>query len=91
MRLVVSVRIFGREIKALIDGGATRSFITLSCVTAVGLKGRPKDIFLELGNGENFLRGYVPDVPVVTTRLTVRIGLTMTNLLHEVDLVLGIN
>ena len=35
--------------------------------------------------------GYVPDVPVVTAGLTVKIGLTVTNLLHEVDLVLGIN
>ena len=36
-------------------------------------------------------RGYVPDVPVLIAVLTVKIGLTVTNLLHEVDLVLGIN
>ena len=36
-------------------------------------------------------RGFVPDVPVVTANLTVRMGLTITSLLHEVDLVLGIN
>ena len=61
-------------------------------MTTVGLKGQPRDTFLELGNGEKFLsRGYVPDVPVVTAGLTVKIGLTVTNLLHEVDLVLGIN
>ena len=43
-------------------------------------------------NGEKYLsRGYVPEVPVVTAGLTVKIGLTVTNLLHEVDLVLGIN
>ena len=48
--------------------------------------------FLELGNGEKFLsRGYVTDVPVVTTGLTVKIGFTVTSLLHKVDLVLGIN
>ena len=29
--------------------------------------------------------------PIVTAHLTVKIGLTVTNLLHEVDLVLGIN
>ena len=33
----------------------------------------------------------VPDVPVVTVGLTVRVGLTITCLLHEVDLVLGVN
>ena len=61
-------------------------------MTAVGLKGTPRDVFLELGNGEKYLsRGYVPEVPVVTAGLTVKIGLTVTNLLHEVDLVLGIN
>ena len=34
---------------------------------------------------------YVPDAPIVTAGLTLKIGLTVTNLLHEVDLVLGIN
>ena len=63
-----------------------------TCVTACGLKGVPYDIFLELGNGEKILsRGYIPDVPVVPTRLTVKVGLTATNLLHDVDLVLGMN
>ena len=36
-------------------------------------------------------RGFAPDATVVTAGLTVRVGLTVTNLLHEVDLVLGIN
>ena len=78
--------------RALIDSGATRCFVTPACVKAVGLKGTPRDIFLELGNGEKYLsRGYVPDVPIVTVGLTVKVGLTVTTLLHEVDLVLGIN
>ena len=90
--LVVSAMIYGKSVRALIDSGATRCFITPSCITAVGLKGIPRDVFLELGNGEKYLsRGYVPDVPVVTAGLTVKVGLTVTNLLHEVDLVLGIN
>ena len=87
--LVVPTKIYGKPVRALIDSGATRCFITPSCITTVGLKGIPCDIFLELGNGEKCLsRGYAP---VVTARLTVKIGLTVTNLLHEVDLVLGIN
>ena len=50
------------------------------------------DIFLQLGNGEKYLsKGYVPEVPITTAGLTVKVGLTVTNLLHEVDLVLGIN
>ena len=58
----------------------------------MGLKGIPQDIFLELGNGEKYLsRGYVPEVLVVTAGLTVKVGLTVTNLLYDMDLVLGIN
>ena len=90
--MVVPARIYGKTINALIDNGATRCFFTPFCVTAVGLKGVPQDIFLELGNGEKYLsRAYVPEVLVVTAGLTVKVGLTVTNLLHEVDLVLGIN
>ena len=90
--LVVTARINGHSVRALIDSGATRCFVTPAYVTAVGLKGQPQDTFLELGNGQKYLsRGFVPDVPVVTTGLTVSIGLTVTSLLHEVDLVLGIN
>ena len=76
----------------MIDSGATRCFITPACVMAVGLKGKPQDTFLELGNGQKFLsRGFVPDVSVVTAGLTVCLGLTVTSLLHNVDLVLGMN
>ena len=90
--LVVPTRIYGKQVKALIDSGATRCFVTPSCVAAVGLKGISRDSFLELGNGGKYLsRGYVPDVPGVIAGLTVKIGLTVTNLLHEVDLVLRIN
>ena len=90
--LVVPARIHGKTIRALIDSGATKYFATLAYITTIGLKGVPIDIFLELRNVEKILsRGYVPNVPMVTADLTVRVGLTVTNLLHEVDLVLGIN
>ena len=90
--LVVAAKIYGKPVKALRDSGATRCFATPSCAIVVGLKGIPRNIFLKLGNEEKHLSwGYVSDVPVVTTGLTVKIGLTITNLLHEVDLVLGIN
>ena len=62
--LVVTARINGHSVRALIDSGATRCFMTPACVTAVRLKGIPRDVFLELGNGQKYLsRGYVPDVP----------------------------
>ena len=53
--MVVATQIYGKPVRALIDSGATRCFVTPACVTAVGLKGQPRDTFLELGNGEKFL------------------------------------
>ena len=90
--LVVPTQIYGKTVKTLIDSGATRCFVTLSCVARVGLKGIPQDVFLELGNGQKYLsRGCVPDVPIATAGLVTKMDLTVTNLLHEVDLVLGMN
>ena len=92
LHLVVPAKIYGKSIRALTDSGVARCFITPSCVTTGGLKEIPRDISLELGNGEKFLsRGYIPEVPVGTAGLTVKVGFTVTNLPHEVDLVLGIN
>ena len=48
--LVVAARINGHVVRALIDSGATRCFVTPACVAAVGLMGKPQDTFLELGN-----------------------------------------
>ena len=52
--LVVTTRINGHPVRALIDSGATKCFVTPACVTTVGLMGRPQDTFLELGNGQKF-------------------------------------
>ena len=58
--LVVPAKINRHMVRALIDSGATKCFVTPSCVTAVGLKGTPQDVFLELGNGQKYLsRGFV--------------------------------
>ena len=90
--MVVSARIYGRRIRTLIDSGTIRCFVSSACVTACGLKEVPQDIFLELGDGEKTLsRGYILDVLVVTAGLTVKIGRTVTNLLHDMDLELGVN
>ena len=39
--LVFPMRIYGKAVKALIDSGATKCFVTPSCVIAVVLKGFP--------------------------------------------------
>ena len=73
--LVIPPRINGHCVCALIDSGATRCFVTPACITAVGLKGIPKDIFLELGNGQKYLsRGFVPDVSIVIAGLTMKLA-----------------
>ena len=41
LSLVVPIRIYGKQVKALIDSRATRCFVTPSCIAVVGLKGIP--------------------------------------------------
>ena len=88
--LVVPAQIFGREVRALIDSGATRNFISPVGVTQCGLTVESHNTFLELGDGKKVLsRGRAVDIPVVTFGYKMRTNLTVTNLLHGVDLVLG--
>lgn len=47
---------------------------------------------LELGDGQQVLsKGKVADVPIVTADITIRMEITITLLLHDVDIILGIN
>ena len=62
--LVVPARINGHTVRALIDSGATRCFVTPSCVAAVGLKGTPQDIFLELEMDKNICLGVMSQMPL---------------------------
>ena len=88
--LVVPARIFGHEVRALIDSGATRNFISPAGVMKCGLTIESHNTFLELGDGKKVLsRGRAVDVPVVTSGYTMKTNLTVSNLLHGVDLVLG--
>ena len=88
--MVVPARIFGREIRALIDSGATRNFISPAGVTQWGLTVEAHNTFLELGDGKKVLsRGRAVDVPVVTSGYEMKTNLTVSNLLHGVDIVLG--
>ena len=52
---VVPARIFGHEIRSLIDNGAARNFISQAGVTKCGLKVEPHNTFLELGDGTKVL------------------------------------
>ena len=53
--LVVPVRIFGHEIRALIDSGATRCFASPAGVTKCGLNVERCNTFLQLGDGTKVL------------------------------------
>ena len=88
--LIVPARIFGHEVRALIDIGATRNFISPAGVMQCGLRVESHNTFLELGYGKKVLsRGRAIDVPVVTSGYTMRTNLIVSNLLHGVDVVLG--
>ena len=88
--LIVSVQICGREFRALIDSGATRNFVSPDCVLQANLECKDQDTFLELGDASNVLsRGCVTDVPIITAGFSCKIDLIVTNLLHDVDIVLG--
>ena len=53
--LVVSTRIFGHKVRALIESGATRCFISSGAVLPLGLQSTSEDTLLELGNGDRIL------------------------------------
>ena len=62
--MVVPARIFGREVRALIDSGATRNFISPAGVTQCGLTVESNNTFLELGDGKKVLsRGRAVNIP----------------------------
>ena len=88
--LVVLVQIFSHEVRALIDSGATHSFIAPASVTQCGLTVESHNTFLELSDGKKILsQGRAIDIPVVMYSYTMKTNLTVSNLLHGVDVVLG--
>ena len=88
--LVVPAWIFGHEIRALIDSDATRNFISPASVTKYGREVESHNTFLELGDGTKMSsRGPAVEVPIFTAGYTLKTDLTVTSLLHDVDLVLG--
>ena len=88
--LIVPAWIFGHEVHALIDSGATRNFISPAGVTKCGLTLESHNTFLELVDGKKVLsRGRAIDVPIVTSGYTMKTNLIVCNLLLDVDVLLG--
>ena len=89
---MVPTYIYGHKVYALVDSGATRSFLPSGAVLPLGLVCTSEETLLELGNGDRILfRGKVNDVLVVAASLSVKLDLTVTKLLHRVHVVLGIS
>ena len=83
-------RIFGHEVRALMNSGATWNFISLAGVTQCGLMIESHNTFLELGDGKKVLsRGRVVDILIVTSGFSMKTNLTVCNLLHYIDVILG--
>ena len=90
--MVVTTKVYGKEFKTLIDSGATRCFITPECCLRGGLVVSTHNTFLELGTGEKALsRGLVRQTPISVAGVMRKVDLTVSKLLHGVDIVLGIN
>ena len=89
--MVVPARIISHEIRALIDSGATRIFISPANVTKCGLKVESHNTFLELGDGTKVLsKGRTIGIPTVMAGYTMKTYLTVCSLLHKVDLMLAV-
>ena len=88
--MIVPIVIQGKISKALVDSGATRCFVSPSCMTVAGLQGKRSDTFLILANGQRVLScGYIPNVLAILLGHTSPVDLIATPLLHNVDVVLG--
>ena len=89
--VVVPAPIYGKKFRALIDSGATRCFVSPNCVHIAGLSSKNGDTFLELGNGTKVLsRAFVPGVPVVVASNTSKIDLTVSQLMYDTDMIVGL-
>ena len=90
--LVVKARIFGKECKALIDSGATRSFITPAAVLRCGLHSIHQETLLELADGRKLLsQGQCPHTLLTVSSKNCKVDLTICPLMKNIDVILGIN
>ena len=90
--LVVDARIFGKQCRALIDSGATRSFITPAAVLRCGLHSVHQETLLELADGRKLLsQGKCPHTIITVSNKNCKVDLTVCPLMKDIDVILGIN
>ena len=90
--LVVTARVYGKECRALVDSGATRSFITPAAVLRCGLHTTHQETLLELADGRKLLsQGYCPHVVCNVSGKSCKVDFTVCPLMTKIDLILGMD
>ena len=90
--LKLTVSINGRQLIALIDSGALRCYMSPEAVTSLGLKTSPALVHLELADGSKIRSTQqVQGVKCVLGTFVCSINFTVTKLLHQVDMVIGVD
>ena len=90
--LKLTVSISGRRLVALVDSRASRCYISPETVTSLGLETSPALVHLELADGSKIQSTQqVQGVRCTMGNFVCRLNFTVTKLLHQVDLVLGVN
>ena len=89
--LVIPARVFGKPCRALVDSGASRSFVSPDGVLKLGLHCVNEPCMLELADGQKILsNGKVPHALISVASSTAKVDLTVTPLLQDVDVILGV-
>ena len=88
----VAVSLMGRRLVALIDSGASQSYISPDTATICELECHPVEIHLELADGSKIqATQQTLDVPCTVGESVCKISFTVTKLLSNVDVVLGMD
>ena len=90
--LIVPAQLYGHRVRALVDSGATRCYMSPGVQLAAGINCTASNTYLELADGTQILSaGKAPAVLFSIGVHSFRMDFTVTKLLHGVELVLGMN
>ena len=90
--LIVPAQLYGHKVRALVDSGATRCYMSPDLQLAAGINCTASNTLLELADGTQILSaGRAPAVLFSIGINSFRMDFTVTKLLHGVELVLGMN
>ena len=90
--LVVSGRIYGKDVSILIDSGATRCYVHHTSVERLRLHTMAHESLLELADGTHMISsGKCPQVPLSLQNQVFKLQCTVAPLFGSLDIILGIN